>query len=565
MFTVDGRKELVAKIYTSPLERSKAQKLVAMAGVAKPALLKIAAWPLDLLVDSKEAACGFIMSRVNARGAIHQLYNPKSRAKAFPEADFRFLVHVAADVAWAFAVVHGQGHVVGDVNHANLLVGTDGTVKFIDCDSFQLRVGKGHDRPKVYTCDVGVPLYTPPELQARTFRGLERTVNHDRFGLAVLLFHLLYMGRHPFAGRYSGSGDMPIEQAIAEYRFAYDPDCRMNGMERPRGTIPLETMGGDIAGLFIQAFGRGGSRAGRPVATTWAEALEKLKSRLRVCPRESRHHYPRELAVCPWCPVESQGVYLFGGQRNDLDTLWRAILAVPEPGPDPALPSDRPWHPRPGVKIRKRHFRKLRKVIWPTEEQVAVHKVYSAEAEWKEALVRWHPEASRDAFVEKLKDLEKAHSAMMELQKEWQGRLANLRAVREQQQLRYHLNGFHLDQANISRILASRGIKTAADITQEKLLQVAKDVPSILMHWRKRLERNFRFDPDGPVYRREVDAIDQELGARRQNLLITLRQGPDDLRRLSQEINAARLRLMPVLESAWDALKTAEAILAALR
>lgn len=52
----------------------------------------------------------------------------------------------------------------------------------------------------VFHCDVGVPLWTPPELQGRDFRGLTRTKNHDRFGLAVLMFQLLFMGRHPFAG-----------------------------------------------------------------------------------------------------------------------------------------------------------------------------------------------------------------------------------------------------------------------------------------------------------------------------------------------------------------------------
>ena len=168
-----------------------------MAEAVSPSLLKIAAWPIDLLSDNKGVVRGFIMPRVVTRRDIHELYSPKSRAEAFPEADFRFLVHVAANIARAFAVVHEQGHVLGDVNHGNLLVGADGTVMLIDCDSFQ--IGNGTN---VFTCDVGVPLFTAPELHGRTFRGLVRTANHDRFGLAVLLFHLLYMGRHPFAGRY---------------------------------------------------------------------------------------------------------------------------------------------------------------------------------------------------------------------------------------------------------------------------------------------------------------------------------------------------------------------------
>jgi hypothetical protein len=58
---------------------------------------------------------------------------------------------------------------------------------------------------------------------------------------------------------------------------------------------------------------------------------------------------------------------------------------------------------------------------------------------------------------------------------------------------------------------------------------------------------------------RDINALDRELEARRQTLLTALRQGPDALTRLSQEIGVARPRLMPVLEQAWTALKIAEA------
>jgi hypothetical protein len=182
VFAVEGQKDRVAKIYSAPPDHRKVQKLLVMAAVASPSLLKIAAWPVDLLSDSKGAVCGFIMPRVIARRDIHELYSPKSRSETFPEADFRFLVHVGANIARAFAAVHEQGYVVGDVNHGNLLVGPDATVMFIDCDSFQ--IGNG---AHVFTCDVGVPLFSAPELHGRTFRGLVRTANHDRLGLVVLL------------------------------------------------------------------------------------------------------------------------------------------------------------------------------------------------------------------------------------------------------------------------------------------------------------------------------------------------------------------------------------------
>ena len=112
-------------------------------------------------------------------------------------------------------------------------------------------------------------------------------------------------------------------------------------------------------------------------------------------------------------------------------------------------------------------------------------------------------------------------------------------------------------------MLTSYGIETAGDIkSRGQILQIpgfGEGLTSALMRWRHEHERNFRFNPKAPIDRREVDAIDRELEARRQNLLLTLRQGPNDLLRLSQEINAAQARLMPVLEKAWNTLKIAEA------
>jgi DNA-binding helix-hairpin-helix protein with protein kinase domain len=610
-FAVEGQKDRVAKIYSTPPDHRKAQKLLVMAEAASPSLLKIAAWPIDLLSDSKGVVRGFIMPRVIAHRDIHEVYSPKSRSESFPEADFRFLVHVGANIARAFAVIHGQGHVVGDVNHGNLLVGSDGTVMLIDCDSFQI----GHGA-HVFTCDVGVPLFTAPELHGGTFRGLVRTANHDRFGLAVLLFHLLYMGRHPFAGRYAGPGDMPIEKAVAEYRFAYSPDRAANGMERPPGTIPLETMGATIAQLFIRAFGRAGSNGMRPDAKIWTEALERLKSDLRVCPQASWHHYPGELATCPWCAVEAQtGVRLFGQRiadagptgAIDLATLWRAISAIPDPGADPALPSERPWRSLPGVKVPRGGLKIFRKVLsgvlvcaglaacsalskdggvvwalvsyglavaaWPrvsAERRAAAERAYSAaKTEWEGALSRWKREASCEAFAKKLKALEQTRAEMANLPNKRRRQLAKLEAEREMRQQQRYLDRFRIDRAKIRGIasgriamLASYGIETAADIDGAKIMRIpgfGETLTSDLVQWRQEHERNFRFNPSEPVDRRDIDAIDRELEMHRQSLLLTLRQGPALLRRLSQEIYAARSRLMPMLEKAWIALKIAEA------
>ena len=611
VFAIDGQENLVAKIYSVSPDARKIQKLTAMAKAANSSLLGIAAWPVDLLTDNRGLVRGFVMRRVIARRDIHELYSPKSRSEAFPETDFRFLVHVGANIARAFAVVHAQGHVLGDVNHGNLLVGPDGTVMLIDCDSFQIG-----NEAQVFTCDVGVPLFTAPELHGRALRGLMRTANHDRFGFAVLLFHLLYMGRHPFAGRFSGQGDMPIEKAVAEYRFAYGPEREANGMERPPGTIPLETMGTTISDLFIRAFERSGSYGGRPGAEKWIDALEKLESSLRVCSTANWHHYPGELRDCPWCVIETQtGIRLFGQQitvdratgRIDLATLWRAIAAVPSPDADPALPPELPWHPPQGVVLPSRILKNMRKAIsiglactglvacnalskeggvlwavasyglaaavWPrvsAENRAVAEGAYSAaKAEWESVLSRWKRDASLDVFKEKVNSLDKVRAELADMPNKRQRGIAKLESERETRQRQRYLDRFRIDRAEIHGIgagrtsmLASYGIETAADIKKTKIMQIpgfGEALTSELVEWRKKHERNFRFNPNEPVDRYEIDAMDRELESQRQNLLPTLRQGSDSLRRLSQEIGAARARLMPLLEKTWTGLKIAEA------
>jgi DNA-binding helix-hairpin-helix protein with protein kinase domain len=259
VYSVADAPELVAKIYFEPPEAAKVAKLSAMVRLAPPELLRIAAWPGDLLRDETDAVRGFLMQRVSSREDAHQLYSPKSRRRAFPDADFRFIVHAAANISRAFAQLHSQGHVIGDVNHGNALIGRDATVMLIDCDSFQVQDGETR-----FTCDVGVPLFTPPELQGHNFRGLQRSTDHDAFGLAVLLFHLLYVGRHPFAGVYA-DGEMAIEQAIAESRFAYGANAGILHMSAPPGTLTLDAFGAPIAALFERAFARPGT-ASRPTA-----------------------------------------------------------------------------------------------------------------------------------------------------------------------------------------------------------------------------------------------------------------------------------------------------------
>lgn len=568
VYAVEGHDEWVAKCYASPASPVQVRKLNTMAGAATPELLSVAAWPSGLLSDGDGQVRGFVMARAGAKSDIHQLYSPRSRSEVFPGSDFRLLVTVATNVARAFGLVHAQGHVVGDINHGNILVGPEGDVVLIDCDSFQVANGA-----EVFTCDVGVPLFTPPELQGQPLRGVLRSENHDRFGLAVLLFHLLYMGRHPFAGRYSGPEEMPIEKAIAEYRFAYGRHRAALGMQRPPGSLALETMGPGIAQLFQQAFSPVGATHGRPAPPAWVGELEALGTRLVECERASGHVYPDRLALCPWCAVEIKtGAQLFGqrvaGSRYlgpvDLASLLRDIAGIQGPGPDPPMPPERTRMRRLAPRFDDPGRRRNRRQAKHSHEYGALR---AAESQWLRTLELWRQEAAAEVFDAKRRDLEAAVAELSALPQERLRRLKQLDREHKVRQLRRHLNQFSVEQATIHGIgpsrtamLASYGIETAADVTRRKVSQVPgidSALAASLMRWRRGHREAFVYDPTAPVDRRDIAEIDRALEARRQELMALVRQGPDLLRVIASEVSVAREAIMPELEASWSSLLSA--------
>ena len=374
VFEVSGRPEVVAKVYHEPTSSEKGQKLERMSESGAGSLSSVSAWPISTLrarIDGP--VLGIVMPRVGSRSEAHMLYNPQSRRQEFRRADYRFLVHVAANVARAVAVVHSHGHVVGDINHSGVLVAPDGTVRLIDCDSFQVSFGG-----RTFRCDVGVPEYTPPELQGAQLSQTDRTVNHDAFGLAVLIFQLLFMGRHPFSGTYEGKEQLPIGQAIREGRFAYGPGAATRGMRLPKTAIALDTVSSPVAHLFASAFL--GAPKDRPSAAQWSSSLGGLLQSLRTCSSHPEHVYWTGRAACPWCEVRAvSGFDFFEGAPKasavgeglfDLARVWRRVERVSAPLEIPQTGSAPP--PSPETRELQRLLRNGRDKARRTEKVVQV-------------------------------------------------------------------------------------------------------------------------------------------------------------------------------------------------
>lgn len=613
---VIGRPELVAKIYLKTVTAERAEKLAAMQAMLTPRLAALTAWPAEVLRTTDGAVAGFLMPNLRGSKDIHALYGPKSRLAEFPQADWRMLVRAAINTARAFAVLHQANCLVADVNHGGVRVAPDATVRLIDCDSFQVAAGS-----RTFLCEVGVENFTPPELQGKSFQQTPRTANNDNFGLAVLIFHLLMVGRHPFAGRYGGPEDMPIPKAIGQFRYAYGRDMAATRMEPPPLTPPVTLAGDEIADLWERAFSRAGAAAnGRPTAAQWVAALSKVEAAFSRCSHHSGHFHFSGLAACPWCPIEGRGVLLFplaampvlpssgGGFR--LDAVWAQIRAVQSPGPfvRPAAPA-LPAPSSTAMRVRgKREMRKgvsigvilvgvlvtmivtpyawlvwlpLAYLVWQAIGN-SRHKdeltPFRARHDQANALVRElaarASHSGTEAFDVRLEQLRGLKDELEGLsawrQREYRALVTN----RERHALKKYLDGFEIMHANISGVgqakksmLESYGIETAADISEAAVLVVPGFGPALtrrLIDWRNSKASMFRFDPGSDVDPRLVNDLDRTIAQRKAQIENELHAGATSLLQIRSTTLARRHALEAQIRQALSQAAQAAADLKAV-
>ena len=349
VYDVDGEPSLVAKVYhNTPLTEDQFCKLDLMVARRTAQLCKVAAWPEEILRRAPgNEPCGLLMPKLGKSRQLHELYGTTNRRLHFPEVRWHHLLLAARNLAAAFHTLHEQGIVVGDVNQGNLMVNSSYNIHFIDCDSFQIIDGE-----KIYYCPVGTPHFTPPELQKQKLSDVARTIDHDGFGLAVLIFHLVFVGRHPFAGRFRGEGDLLIEEAIAERRFAFSHVKDETLVEPPPYSLQLEDIPPALADLFETAFRTGGvNGTTRPTPEQWVGQLDALMSQRAACELDDLHIYYSGLKECPWCRIEDEGgpaffvkdggsSFVSDGRLELLDSKINALrpIAFPDLPPNQITP-----------------------------------------------------------------------------------------------------------------------------------------------------------------------------------------------------------------------------------
>jgi DNA-binding helix-hairpin-helix protein with protein kinase domain len=623
VYEIPAKNHWVAKLYNAhhQPDAPKQAKLHFMAATADAELLNYAAWPQETLHKTVHGpVVGFLMPKVSGRAPIHMLYSPAHRRQDYPQAAWDFLLFAARNTAAAFAAIHHHGHVLGDVNQGNVLVGADSKVVLIDTDSFQIDANG-----TTHLCKVGVAHFTPPELQrVASFDRVPRNSNHDNFGLALLIFHLLFGGRHPFSGvpLRSDAGEA-LEKDIQAFRYAYAPDGQRRGFNPPPKSIPIAIVPDPIQAMFTLAFTETGTKGNRPTAQQWATALDGLRGQLKRCPVTPIHIYPGHLGRCPWCALEDHGVIYFldfrvgvtltGPTGFALARVWAAIEAVPPP---PAIPIPKistiavtPAPLPPGITqegtitfgrivivgialwlfaaIPWAWFFVLGGAWWAwavvgdsggeerraerTKRQAARD---AAQQAYDQIVGRIRQEVSLEAFAKKKQDLARLRDEYQQLPEREKAEIANLHATAEARQKHQFLERHFLDAAAISGVgpakkaaLRSFGIETAADVTWGKVISVkgfGEVLTRAVVDWRKACERRFVFKPNLAVTEADKNAVRAKIVTRKRTLEFTLSAGAAELQRSRQDMISKANTLSSALQAASQKLAQSQADLSAI-
>ena len=340
-------------------------------------------------------------------------------------------------------------------------------------------------------------------------------------------------------------------------------------MTPPPGTCTLKDFTQQVGTAFEAAFGQS-QQLNRPSAVQWTELLSEFERTLVRCSANSLHHYSSNAPSCPWCRMEQRlGVTLFlpnyttlasipsssiGTGTFDLATLWAQIDAISVPSYEQLTPRLPALALSPSADAMQAKWKRYEPhaiwvggvlvavailvptpKLWPLALIIAAAAFFYAqqysdpfsrfpqrfiaiENEWTAALDQWERRCGIERAVQLKASLRSNRDTYQNLHAEEAHRIARYSAQRYELQRRHYLDGFRIRDTKITGVgpaklatLASYGIETAADVTEEKVLAVPgfgtiNSQP--LLQWARDCIRGFVYDfKETPADRIELGKI----------------------------------------------------------
>lgn len=320
VYEIDNEPNLLAKIYKrGKVTNHRKQKVELM--VQHDVWLPGISFPESTLSYEGEFV-GFTMRRAKDAHVLNDtIFIPQELNRLYPGWTRRDLVDVCLSFLKRVKSLHQLNILIGDINPNNVMLGPRKDTWIIDIDSVQV---------EGYPCPVGWDEFTAPEILGG-IHGL-RSVEHEYFAIAVLLFMIMMTGTFP----YENSGSDDTVQNIKSGLFPYGFDGKSERDLQPpqRWLYVWSHLSYQLKGLFWNSFHRDGSRYHpdkRVNVDEWIDAFEGFKRNLsyrgvdpqslEIFPIRRKAENGAQLLDCPQC-----GGHKFIAQYSVGDELEKEFL-----------------------------------------------------------------------------------------------------------------------------------------------------------------------------------------------------------------------------------------------
>lgn len=178
-------------------------------------------FPKNFVYNESGTAVGYIMEKAQGEEMSKVFANPNQLKDHYPMWTKIDLCRIGIDLLEKLNHLHQHDILMGDVNMRNILINEKGEVYLVDTDSYQ--VG---DIP----CSVQSDMFTPRELHKMDLSVTLRSVQHECFSVAIVIFMMFITGQHPYTQINGGTTVENIQSGIFPYPFV-DEDKKIT----PRG------------------------------------------------------------------------------------------------------------------------------------------------------------------------------------------------------------------------------------------------------------------------------------------------------------------------------------------
>ncbi len=268
---------ILLKVFKSRLTPKDARKLSHLTKQIKK--LTTAAFPIELIENPTTGELvGIVIPFFQKAIPLAQLLTASMRKGHKFREEFVYRIKLARLLAQALRIIHNLGLLQADISDTNYLVSLDThgrpqTVYVIDTNSFQFLLRSKNGNEVFIPSGATIP-FTAPELQKADWATTPRTIYSDSFGLAIIIWKLLFNGSHPYSCVIPpDADDDSLTNRIVNYQFPYAPRAPLPPGWYPTPVNPgFSTLPSSIQELFTTTF-TAGNPGKRPIPRDWEKAL----------------------------------------------------------------------------------------------------------------------------------------------------------------------------------------------------------------------------------------------------------------------------------------------------